>query len=204
MRKTIRILAIGTAVAIGAIGGYAVAQTAPGPGFGPPFAHGRMSPGTMEPGTMEPGTMGPGMGMRMMGMQGGPGSVGFGDPAARLDAIKAELGIRSEQATAWDGYANAVREAAGQMRAARQSVDMTAVHGMSPQDRQAFASGMRQRHEQSFAAFRTAAEALLPTLDEAQKAKAREVLPGLAAHGPGMMRHAMGLPSGSTAGGALR
>jgi hypothetical protein len=40
---------------------------------------------------------------------------------------------------------------------------------------------------------KAAAEALLPSLDETQKAKAQTELPGLAARGPGAMRHA-GMP----------
>ncbi|MBC7432991.1 MAG: hypothetical protein H7345_13075 [Rubritepida sp.] len=54
---------------------------------------------------------------------------------------------------------------------------------------------MRARREASLTTIRAAAEALLPVLDDAQKAKAHEVLPGLVARGPGMMRHAgMGMP----------
>jgi hypothetical protein len=168
MRKTTKLLAIGAAIAIGTTGTYALAQ--PGPGM-----------------------MGHGMGI--MGMRGGPGAAAFGDPATRLAALKSELSIRPEQTAAWDVYAKVVQGIAGQARAARQGVDMKAMHDMSPQERQAFATGMREQHEQSFGAVRTAAETLLPTLDDAQKVKAREVLPGLMAGGPAMMRHpGMGMP----------
>ncbi len=69
------------------------------------------------------------------------------------------------------------------------------LRGLSPQEREAFATGVRERREASFETIRAAAATLLAALDDAQKARARDVLPGLAAHRAGMMRHpAMGMP----------
>jgi hypothetical protein len=56
---------------------------------------------------------------------------------------------------------------------------------MSDQDREAFMTQMRDRH----AKVAEAAGTLLTSLDDTQKTKAKEILPGLVSHGPGMMRH---------------
>ena len=78
------------------------------------------------------------------------------------------------------------------MKTQRQGMDMTKMHAMSDQDRQAFMSQMRDRYDKAFTSVKAAAETLLPALDDAQKTKAKEILPGLAEHGPGMMWHAAG------------
>jgi hypothetical protein len=114
---------------------------------------------------------GPGFGPGMMGMghsmMTGEGhghmTGGFGDPAEHLDAVKNEIGIKPEQQAAWDAYSKTVQETAAAMRKQRQE---------GPEK------------------IRTAAETLMATLDDAQKAKANEMLPGVAGHDPGM-RHGM-------------
>jgi hypothetical protein len=60
---------------------------------------------------------------------------------------------------------------------------------MSDQDRQTFMTQMREQHTQAFEPVKAAAEKLLTALDDTQKTKAREILPGLAEHGPGMSGH---------------
>jgi hypothetical protein len=60
---------------------------------------------------------------------------------------------------------------------------------MVPADRYAFVSKKREQAQERFAAVKTAADELLAVLDEAQKARANEILPGLA-FGPGPMRGA--------------
>ncbi len=133
MRKITKALAIGTMIAAaGGISLVAMAETS-GPGFGPHAMHGRMDPGMI------------------MGMQ------GSGDPSAHLAALKTELGIKPEQEAAWDAYAKVIQDTSAQMQATRKQIDMTAVQGMSPQDRQGFMSGMRGQHEQGFATLKTAA-----------------------------------------------
>lgn len=178
MRKVNKVLAIGAMVAAAAGVGLVARAETPGPGFGPSGMHGAMGPG-------------------MMGMQGGPRGHGFGDPSAHLAALKADLGIKPDQAAAWDTYAKVAQDTAEQMRATRSAVDPDAVRAMSPQDRQAFMTSMHVGREKAFATLATAARTLLPSLDDAQKAKAQDELPGLAVNGPGMMRHTgMGMIGG--------
>ncbi len=195
MRKITKAIAISAFVAaIAGVGITAMAQTAvPGTGF----MRGHMAQGMMG--------MGQGMGQGMMGMGNGSQRAGFGDPAAHLAALKTELGITPAQANAWDAYTKAVQDATGQMRATMAKVDMKTIHNMSPQDRTAFMTSQREQHVQTFAKVKTAAEALLPTLDDAQKAKAQTVLPGLTTGGPGGMAGmgGMGMMQGRM-GGATR
>ncbi|MDR3535445.1 MAG: Spy/CpxP family protein refolding chaperone [Acetobacteraceae bacterium] len=140
------------------------------------------------------------MGGGMMGMRGDHHAFGFGDPSAHLATLKTDLGIKPEQTAAWDTYAKVVQDTAQQMQATRQGIDRDAVRSMSPQDRQAFMTKMRDQHVQAFATVKTAAQTLLPSLDDAQKAKAQSELPGLAAQGRHMMRHVgMGMMGGPAA-----
>ena len=194
-----RTLVIGAVAATSAlVGGWAVAQTV-GPGHGsfePPFMHGKGSE-RMGPGMMHHMGQGKGPGMmkghgNMMGhgngpqtMHGGAGST-FADPT-RIEALKAELGITASQVPAWATYTKAVREAAATMKATREGVDPNAVSKMTPSDRFAFVSSMRDHAQKQFEGVRTAANELLATLDDSQKAKAADILPGLG-FGPGMMR----------------
>jgi hypothetical protein len=204
-----RTLVIGAiTVTAPAAGGWALAQSVgPQGGFGSPFMHGEgMGPGMMKgmhgmgPGMMkgmgdETGDgMGPGM---MKGVRGhGPGMMkgmgpgvmhgsSFADPA-QLNTLKGELGITAAQEAAWGKYAKAVQDAAAAMKTTRESVDPSAVNKMSPSERFAFASKMREQGQKQFEAVGTAANELLAVLDETQKAKARDTLPGFA-FGPGPM-----------------
>jgi hypothetical protein len=189
----------GVAAAAMLVGAWAFAQsTGHGPGaFGPPFMHGR-GPGGMGPGGMMGmhGPMGPGMhGPMGPGMQGqfGPGGMHGGpvfafDPA-RLDAFKAELAINPAQEEAWTKYTKAIQDAATAMKAAREGVNPEAVGKLGPQERFAFATKMREQAQKQHETIVTAANELLATLDETQKAKAQQSLPGLA-FGPGRMHGA--------------
>jgi hypothetical protein len=172
MRKMTKALIIVTVIAaVGGIGLGAMAQPS-GPGYGPPCIDGHRGHG-------------------MMG-RGGEG-WGFGGPATHLTAVKTDLGIKPEQATAWDACAKVVRDTAAQMAAKRATTDMDAIRAMPNKERAAFISDQMDLRDQAFAKVKAAAEALLPSLDETQKAKAQTELPGLAARGPGGMRHA-GMP----------
>lgn len=209
-KKTLIIGAIASTTAL--VGGWALAQTVgQGPmGFGPPFMHGQgpngMGPGMMKgmhhgmgPGMMKgmdhgmgPGMMkgmGPGM-MKGMGpgMMPGRGGLGFADPA-QIEQLKGELGITPAQEGAWTKYAKAVQDAAATMKTTREGVDPEAVSKMTPADRYAFVSKMREQGQKQFGAVKSAANELLATLDATQKAKATDILPGLA-FGPGPMRGA--------------
>jgi hypothetical protein len=185
-RKALLIGAIATTALLTA--GWALAQTAGhGPGGMGPGMHGKMGPGIH-------GQMGPGIGGQM-----GPGAAhggaghAFADPA-RLDTLKTELGITAAQETAWAKYAKAVQDAAATMKTAREGVNHETMSKLSPQDRFAFVTKIREQGQKQFEAVRTAANELLGTLNDAQKAKAQTTLPGLA-FGPGMMHSAgMGGP----------
>ncbi|WP_298110871.1 Spy/CpxP family protein refolding chaperone [Bradyrhizobium sp.] len=183
MKNVTRILVVGaTLLAAGGIGAIAIAQTA-GPGFGPPFMHGPMG-------------MGP-------GMMGGPQGHEFGDPAARLGALKTALGIKPGQANAWETYTKAIEATAARMRADRQAIDPQAIRAMPLKDRIAFMTRQMQRRDTALTDVKAAASTLMASLDDAQKAKARTLLPGIAAPGPSgmpMMRRGMGM-MGSMQGG---
>ena len=196
-KKTLVISAIAATTVLA--GGWAVAQSVGPGGFGPPFMHGQGTDG-MGPGMMR--GMGPGM-MKGMGhgmmkgmghgmgpgmMHGGPGLT-LADPA-RIEALKAELAVTPAQEPAWSKYAKAVQDAAATMKTTQESIDPTAVSKMTPADRFAFVTKMREQGQKQFGSVKTAAEELLATLDATQKAKAADILPGLA-FGPGPMRGAL-------------
>lgn len=188
-------------------GGWALAQSVgQGPmGFGPPFMRGHgpdgMGPGMMRgmghgPGMMQgmDHGMGPGM-MKGHGMMKGMGPgmmhgrAGLGIDAAQLEALKTELKITAAQEQAWSKYAKAVQDAAATMKTTRESVDPEAVSKMTPADRYAFVSKMREQAQTQFGAVKAAADELLAILDPSQKSQAMQILPGLA-FGPGPMRGA--------------
>jgi hypothetical protein len=127
-------------------------------------------------------------------MHGGPGLAQF-DPA-KLDALKSELGITAAQEPAWTNYVKAVQDAATAMKARRESINPETVAKMTPADRFAFMSKVREQAQQQHEKVRTAANELLDKLDATQKAKAQQTLPGLA-FGPAAMH-------GAFMGGAWR
>jgi hypothetical protein len=182
-KKSLVIGGIATAAVLA--GGWALAQPA---GFGP---------GGMGPGGMGPGGPGGMRGMMGPGMRGhmGPGTMhggpGFAFDPARLDALKTELGIKPAQEQAWTKYTKAIQDAATAMKTARDSVNPEAVRKLGLQERFAFATKMREQAQKQHETVTTAANELLATLDDTQKAKAQQTLPGLA-FGPGPM-HAAGM-----------
>lgn len=215
-----KVLVIGAAAtAVLLIGGWALAQTAGhGPGSGPPFMRGEgMGPGMMMrhmghgmgPGMMQHGMgsgmhgmgagMGPGMMMQGMGrgmgpgmMPGGPG-LAFADPT-QIESLKKQLDITTAQDAPWSKYVKTLQDAAAAMKATRETVDPATASKMTTQDRIAFVTRIREQALKQFETVKTAADELLATLDDQQKAKALEILPGLA-FGPGPMRGAfMGGP----------
>ena len=187
MKKKVLLIG-GIAAATLLAGGWALAQSAGhghgGMGQGGMHGmHGHMGPGMhgqMGQGGMH-GQMGPGM------MQRGFGQT-FADPA-RIDTLKTELGITAAQEPAWTKYAKALTDAATTTQLARENVDRDTVSKMTPAERFAFVSKMREQRQAQFETVKTAADELLATLDETQKAEAREILPGLA-FGAGTMRGA--------------
>ena len=214
MKKKALLAGVAAAAATILVGGWALAQTH-GPGHGPqgPRAERPAGPGAMH--RMGPGTgqqMGPGMGhqmgpgmmqqrMQMMQqMQRGPGAGpmhrgpghAFADPT-QLNTLKSTIGITAAQEPAWTKYAKTVEDASTAMAAAREGVDPEAVRNLSPADRFAFVTKMREQAQKQSEAVKTAADELLAVLDDAQKAKARDTLPGLA-FGPGPTRGADARP----------
>ena len=183
-KKTLIIGAIAATAVLA--GGWALAQSVgQGPmGIGPPFMHGHGAYG-MGPGMMIGHGMMTGMGP---GMMHGRAGVGLADPA-QLETLKTELKITPAQELAWSKYAKAVQDAAATMKTSRESVDPGALSKMTPADRYAFVSKMREQRQEQFGAVKAAAEELLAALEGTQKAKASEILPGLA-FGPGGMRGA--------------
>lgn len=141
------------------------------------------------------GGMGHGMGQGMMGGQRGAG-MGSQDPAQRLASAKTELGIKPEQAAAWETYAKVVIETAAERRRVRENIDRDAVHAMKPQERQAFRDSNMKQRDAAHEKIKAAAETLLAQLDDAQKSKARINLPGLVedARGHGMRQGMSGGP----------
>ncbi len=193
MKKKILVIG-GIAAASLLVGGWALAQATDPGGFGPPFMRG-MGPGGMGPGMHGPmgpgmrGQMGPGMrGQMGPGMMFGGAGPTFADPA-QFEALKKELGITSAQEPAWTKYAKTVQDSAATMQKAREGINPDAVSKLSPQDRFAFVTKIREQGQKQFETVQTAAKELLATLNDTQKAKAQETLPGLA-FGPGMMHSA--------------
>ncbi|MFZ0457566.1 MAG: Spy/CpxP family protein refolding chaperone [Rhodoplanes sp.] len=197
MKKSVLVIG-GIATAVVLAGGWALAQSLPhGPGdFGPPFMRGEGA-GGMGPGMMRHmgRMMGPGMhrGMGPGMMRGAPGLT-FADPM-QIETVKKELGITALQEPAWTKYTKAIQDAATAMKTTREGVDPDAVSKMTPQDRFAFITKMREQGQKQFETVQTAATELFASFDDGQKTKARDILPGLASFGPGPMRGAfMGGP----------
>lgn len=129
----------------------------------------------------------------------GPGPMGGGptgymhdghgpwahDPAARLEHLKKQLGIRPDQEPAWDAYAKAVRDNAAEMRKLHQSVDFENLRAMPWTDVQATMGKLHDQEAATFRAEQAAATRLIASLDDGQKTQA--LLPMLlhAEHGPG-------------------
>lgn len=192
MKTMTKILALGGAAAVAGTLGWAALADMP--------MHGGQHGMGMGPGMMH--QMGAGMGHGMGGgmgrgaMHGGPGHS-LVDPA-QIGALKTELGITPAQEPAWDSYAKTLQEAAATMKTVREGVDPEVVGKMSPPDRFAFVTKMREQGQKQFETVQKAAKELLAALDESQKAKAADILPGVADRGPGMMRGtAMGGPQHS-------
>ena len=102
------------------------------------------------------------------------------DPA-RLDDLKTRIGVKPEQEAAWSKYTAAVKEA-NEFRAGHEKMDKQAVRQLPQAERQAFMTSQRDQAREQFTKVNAAAKDLAAALDDAQKAKARD-LPGL--NGPG-------------------
>jgi len=79
------------------------------------------------------------------------------------------------------------------MKTAREGINPDTLGKLNPQDRFASVTKLREQGQKQFETLKTAANELLATLDDTQKAKAQTTLPGLA-FGPGAMHTAGGPP----------
>jgi hypothetical protein len=158
MRTKSKLLTVGVvAIVAGALGWNALAATS---------MHG--APWMLATGSMRTGMMG----------------CGGLDSAAYLGSVKQQLSITQAQEDAWAAYTKSVQDTMASLWTQHGNA-MKAMHDSS--DSQAVMSQMQDQHQQAVQALRTAADKLLATLDDSQKQKAQEVLPGLASGGPGLM-----------------
>jgi hypothetical protein len=125
-------------------------------------------------------------------MHGGGFGPVFANPA-QLETLKKDLGITPAQETAWTKYVKTVEDAATTGKTAREGINPDAISKLSPQDRAAFVTKLREQAQRQFETVKTAANELLTVLDGTQKTKAQAALPGLA-FGPGTMHAAGGPP----------
>lgn len=167
MTKLGKTLAVLATVAGIAAAGMAVAQ---------PYGPGGFGPGGSGP-------TGPGFGGSYggYGMMGGWG--GYADPSARLDALKAELGIKPAQQAAWDGYTKALQDSAAQMQAIRTAM-WQSMGAADWQQHQALMAQAFNRRAQAFKTVQDAGAKLMAVLDDQQKATL--ATPGLTGNCPGL------------------
>ena len=147
-------------------------------------------PGPYE---MGPGLMGhgPTMGMGPGGFQGmGPGAMTAFGPAVSPETLKSELAIKPNQEGAWETYAKVLQDTVLSIQATHQGTDFAAIRSMSLEDRQTLMKQMRAQRQEQIRSLSAAGTTLVAGLDDAQKIRAQQILPGLAAPGPGMMHHA--------------
>jgi len=130
----------------------------------------------------------------MMGPMAGLGNPAFANPAERLASIRTELALRPDQTSAWEDFARAVNAASAARTEAGQHFDPAKIQAMTPDERQQHFTAAWTRRNEARTQVQSAAQALLAKLDESQKAKAQQLLPGLtgAGFGPrGMARGPM-------------
>jgi hypothetical protein len=107
--------------------------------------------------------------------------VGPGD----LASTKQRLGITEAQGPAWDAYAKVVQDTVASLQTSHARMDASGMHDDT--SGQAMMTQMHDQHREAFKTLRAATDQLVATLDDTQKQKAQELLPGLASSGRGMM-----------------
>ena len=132
---------------------------------------------------------GPGMmGAGMMGGGMGPGMMGdYWNTASYLDGLKTRLGITAGQEPAWKDYSDTVTGVGEQMQALHQTM-FEAMGTASWQERRDLMNSMFQSRQQASDSVHQAATKLMAILDPVQKARAQQILPGLAYRHGMMMR----------------
>jgi hypothetical protein len=124
------------------------------------------------------GMMGPGM-QGMMGQGMGPGMMMGSGPImeGRLAYLKAELAITDAQASAWDGYASAVRARQTAMQDVHADMIKAMQSGNALERMDARIKAMETMIE-SLKALKPATEALYAVLTDEQKKEADQLLGG--------------------------
>jgi hypothetical protein len=125
---------------------------------------------------------GAGAGAGMMGGMGGH-MIRLVIDDAKIDQLKKDLGITAAQEAGWAKYVEVLKTAAESSKSMHEGMDPTAVRQMALADRRAFMTKMHEQHQNQFETVAAAAEQLYASLDERQKARADQVLPGLASSG---------------------
>lgn len=141
--KRMTALAIGAATALG-LSAVAVVAHPNGPGAG-------WGPGAMMGGGFGPGMMGAGY-----------------DVDARLDSLKAALGITGDQQRSWDAYAGLVKAQAASMLARHEAMWTSSV--TSPAERLALHTGFMQQRTRDLEALNVAYAELYAKLTPDQRA----------------------------------
>ena len=141
------------------------------------------------------------MGRSMMNQAPGPMMGGtFGPPKA--ETLKQQIAITEDQEEAWTTYAKVLKDVIETKRSWFKSIDRTAMRNMSVEDRQAFMAGKQKQRQETHETLKTAATALLESLEDDQKTKAQKTLPGLTTFGPRQIsRRGMGGYGGGMMGG---
>jgi hypothetical protein len=120
----------------------------------------------------------------------GAGLVVYGwkhaDPAGYLDRLKAALGITPAQEPAWNEYADTVKGVAWQMQGVHQMMNGV-IDTATSQERRDMVDRMFQARQRASDLVHSAAEALLPALDAAQRNAAADRLPGVAGSADAML-----------------
>jgi hypothetical protein len=113
----------------------------------------------------------------------GPGLGRITDPSGYLDGLRAQLGITTEQATAWEAYAEVVKAQTAQMQDLHRTT-WEAMPTATWQERRDMMNRMFEARQQAFSAVHDAAQKLEPALTAEQRSKATAILPGLRTRGP--------------------
>ena len=183
MKKKVLLIG-GIAAATLLVGGWALAQaTGPG-GFGPPFmrgmGHGGMGPGMMQRMARDGLRNGPGGWVDRNGPRDDGGTPGLQYLPTRRRSKRSRRNLASRLPKSRPGPSTPrhIQDAATAMKTAREGVDPDAISKLSPQDRFAFVTKMREQGQKQFETVKTAANELLAALDDTQKAKAQHDPPG--------------------------
>lgn len=170
--------------------GAAGAQTAPDPHHPAPPAADKQGQAQPTGGMMGPGMMGPGMMGRMMGRMMGNGQTdmmagcqmsagGAVHTEGRIAFLRAEIAITDAQKAVWDAYAAQLKNNLQSM-ADTQKMMMTMMDAKTPIERIDARIAIMDKRAQALKEIKPALAALYAALSTEQKAKADQILTGMA------------------------